>query len=168
MISMISPLPAPNPMLAFAVALAVGAAVTLEPAPELELAPAPAPLAEFALAPAPAPAPPFGPVLGLTRVMLALAAAALAPELVISTAGVTEEEECGSGATGADVANADAKDDAPPRRPSPWLARMDFGRECLCCKMLLSQVHVPYVDTHQFTIKPTGITIQLVVQASSP
>jgi hypothetical protein len=32
----------------------------------------------------------------------------------------------------------------------------------------LSQVHVPYVDTHQFTIKPTGVTIQLVVQASSP
>lgn len=95
-------------MLAFAVALtlAVGAAVTLEPAPELELTPAPAPLAElaaavFALAPAPAPAPLLRPVLGLSRVMvvaLALRAATLAPELVISTTGVAEEEESGSGA----------------------------------------------------------------------
>jgi hypothetical protein len=128
-------------MLAFAVtlALAVGGAATLEPAPELAPAPAPA-LAELAapvFAFAFAPAPPLEPVLGLTRVIvLALAlAAAPAPELVISTTGVAEEEAEGScGAAETSVANAVAKDDAPPRLPSPWLARIDFGRGRLCYK----------------------------------
>lgn len=126
-------------MLAFAVAdaLAVGGAVALEVAPELELelapAPVPAPLAEFAaaafeLAFTPAP------VLGLTRVMLlTLALTAAAPELVISTtfaeADAAEEDAAGgNGVTEASEANAEASDDAPPRLPSPWLARIDFGR----------------------------------------
>lgn len=124
-------------MLAFAVtlALAVGGAATLEPAPELAPAPALAELAAFPLAFTFVPAPPLEPVLGLTRVIvLALAlAAAPAPELVISTTGVAEEEAEGScGAAETSVASAVAKDDAPPRLPSPWLARIDFGRGRLC------------------------------------
>ncbi|KAG2738945.1 hypothetical protein P692DRAFT_20882430 [Suillus brevipes Sb2] len=65
--------------------------------------------------------------------MAYIGAAAFAPELVISTTGVAGEEAEGvSGAAEANIANADAKDDRPPRLPSPWLARMDFGRRRLC------------------------------------
>jgi Mn2+/Fe2+ NRAMP family transporter len=118
MISTTSPLPAPNPMLAVAVAVAV--AVTLGLAPELELTPAPAPLTEFAAATfALTPPPALGPALELTFAT-ALAAAALKPGLTTSTTGVAVAEEEGGGtAIEANADNAEAKDDAPPRRPSP-------------------------------------------------
>jgi hypothetical protein len=52
------------------------------------------------------------------------------------------------------VANPEAINDAP--RPSPWLACMNCERG-----RSFNKVHETCVDTYQFTMKTTGVTMAM-------